>query len=149
MSRAFQSVRDLLGHIGFIVLGEYRVRLEGAAWIERAFRYDALPLAEQIRQHALIIDRDAGPAIKRTDRLLPRTTVPFLTSPPSLMRVPAGTCFSTTSLGELKKTIESRSALSISETANATTAIPLPIKTRRRCLRVIAAPISILRARVP
>src|SRR3974390_2947913 len=63
MSRAFQSVRDLLGHIGFIVRGEYRVRLEGAAWIERAFRHDALPLAEQIRQHALIIDQDAVLAI--------------------------------------------------------------------------------------
>jgi hypothetical protein len=56
------------------------------------------------------------------------------------MRVPAGTCFSTTSLGELKKTIESRNALSISATATANTTIPLPIKTRRRCLRVIVAP---------
>jgi hypothetical protein len=64
-----------------------------------------------------------------------------LTSPPSLMRVPAGTCFSTTSLGELKKTIESRSALSMSATAMANTAIPLPIKTSRRCLRVIVTPI--------
>src|SRR5215471_193409 len=78
---------------------------------------------------------------KRTVRLLPRATLPSLTSPPSLMRVPAGTCFSTTSLGELKKTIESRNALSISATATANTASPLPIKTRRRCLRVIVTPI--------
>src|SRR6516164_1833867 len=79
---------------------------------------------------------------KRTVRLLPRATLPSLTSPPSLMRVPAGTCFSTTSLGELKKTIESRNALSISATATANTTSPLPIKTRRRRLRVIVAPIS-------
>src|ERR1700720_1481500 len=78
---------------------------------------------------------------KPTDRLLPRTPVPFLTSPPSLMRVPVGTCFSTTSLGELKNTIEPRSALSINATATANTAIALPIKTRRRCLRVIVTPI--------
>src|SRR6202040_62924 len=63
MSRTLQGVRHLLGHIGFIVLGEYRVGLEGAACIECAFRHDSLTLAEQIRQHALIIDRDAGLAI--------------------------------------------------------------------------------------
>src|SRR6516165_10656221 len=82
---------------------------------------------------------------KRTVRLLPRATLPSLTSPPSLMRVPAGTCFSTTSLGELKKTIESRNALSISATATANTTSSLPIKTRRRRLRVIVAPISSLK----
>ena len=65
-----------------------------------------------------------------------------MTSPPSLMRVPEGTCFSTTSVGELKKTMESRRALSISATATANTTSPLPIKTRRRRLRVIVAPIS-------
>src|SRR3974377_146019 len=43
---SLQRIGDFFGHIGFIVLGEYRVRLEGAARIERAFRYDALPLAE-------------------------------------------------------------------------------------------------------
>ena len=60
-----------------------------------------------------------------------------MTRPPSRMRVPGATCFSTTSLGELKNTMESRNALSISATATASTPSPPPIRTRRRCLRVI------------
>src|SRR5580700_9159127 len=55
------------------------------------------------------------------------------------MRVPGLTCFSTTSLGELKNTIESRNAFSISPTATARTPSEPPIRTRRRCLRVILA----------
>src|SRR5882757_625871 len=76
---------------------------------------------------------------KRTARSLPRTTLPGLTRPPSRMRLPGATCFSTTSLGELKKTIESLSALSTSATATASTPSAEPIKTKRRRLRVIAA----------
>ena len=54
---------------------------------------------------------------KRTLRLSPRTRLPGATSPPRRMRVPGATCFSTTSVGELKNTIESFSALSTSAAA--------------------------------
>src|SRR5580700_10660734 len=63
--------------------------------------------------------------------------LPSFTRPPSRMRVPGPICFSATSLGELKNTIESRNALSISATATASTPSPAPIRMRRRCLRVI------------
>src|SRR5580658_9778781 len=63
--------------------------------------------------------------------------LPSFTKPPSRMRMPGPICFSATSLGELKNTIESRNALSISATATASTPSPAPIKRRRRCLRVI------------
>ena len=61
--------------------------------------------------------------------------------PPSRMRVPGAICFSATSLGELKNTIESRNALSISATAIASTAEtaadqnkPSPLARHRHCL---------------
>src|SRR6266511_1856035 len=53
------------------------------------------------------------------------------------MRVPGFTCFSTTSVGELKNTMESLSALSTSATASASTPSAAPISEKRRCLRVI------------
>src|SRR5436305_2301092 len=62
--------------------------------------------------------------------------------PPSRKRLPAATCFSATSLGDEKNTIESRMALSTRATAMASTANALPIRTRRRCLRVICASTS-------
>src|SRR3984893_7334698 len=74
---------------------------------------------------------------KRTRRSLPRTMLPSFTRPPSRMRVPGPMCFSAMSLGELKNTIASRNALSISATATASTPSPAPIRIRRRCLRVI------------
>src|SRR5579862_5041578 len=67
--------------------------------------------------------------------------LPSFTSPPSRMRVPGPMCFSATSLGELKNTMESRNALSISATATASTPSPAPIRIRRRCLRVIYVPL--------
>src|ERR1700733_14889900 len=63
--------------------------------------------------------------------------LPSFTRPPRRMRVPGPTCFSAMSLGELKNTMASRNALSISATATASTPSPAPIRTRRRCLRVI------------
>src|SRR5215469_4747959 len=54
------------------------------------------------------------------------------------MRLPGATCLSTTSVGELKKTIDSRSALSTSATAMASTQSAEPIRNNRRFLRVIA-----------
>src|SRR5262245_31627733 len=54
------------------------------------------------------------------------------------MRVPGLICFSTTSVGELKKTMESLSAPSTNATASASTPSAAPINVRRRCLRVIA-----------
>src|SRR5262245_37430261 len=68
----------------------------------------------------------------------PRTTLPSFTSTPTRMAVPARMCFSATSVGELKKTMESRSANSTSPTATPSTASAEPIRTRRLCLRVIA-----------
>src|SRR5262245_10920170 len=74
---------------------------------------------------------------KRTARLSPRCTLPSFTRPPMRMRCPALTCFSTTSVGELKNTIESLSATSTSATASASTPSAAPSRERRRCLRVI------------
>src|SRR5882672_11501923 len=74
---------------------------------------------------------------KRTWRLSPRSTLPSLTRPPSLMREPVAICFSATSVGELKKTIASLSAVSARATASASTVRAEPIRTRRRFLRVI------------
>src|SRR5262245_48731172 len=74
---------------------------------------------------------------KRTARLSPRCTLPSFTRPPMRMRCPGLTCFSTTSVGELKNTIESLSARSTSATASASTPSAAPSKDRRRCLRVI------------
>src|SRR5215813_8404018 len=54
------------------------------------------------------------------------------------MRVPGLMCFSTTSVGELKKTMDSLSAPSTRATASASTPRAAPMRERRRCLRVIA-----------
>ena len=109
MSRLLQGVDDLFRHIGLVMLGENRIGVEHAAAIECAFGDDALALAKQIGQDAAIgtgISVLPSVTSKRTLRLLPRTSLPSLTRPPSRMRVPGSTCFSTTSLGELKNTIE-------------------------------------------
>src|SRR5215475_2818901 len=73
----------------------------------------------------------------RTSKLSPRSTLPGFTSPPILIRVPGTTCFLATSVGELKKTIESRNAPSTSAAAIVSTPKLVPIRTSRRCLRVI------------
>jgi hypothetical protein len=69
--------------------------------------------------------------------LSPRSTLPGFTSPPILIRVPGTTRFSATSVGELKNTMESRNAPSTSAAAIASTPKLVPIRTSRRCLRVI------------
>src|SRR5712671_5239766 len=45
-----QGIRNFFRHVGFVVLGKHVVGLEDAGAVERPFRYNALPLAEQIRQ---------------------------------------------------------------------------------------------------
>jgi hypothetical protein len=40
-----------------------RIRLERAPRVERTFRHDALPFAEQVRQHALIADGNVPLAV--------------------------------------------------------------------------------------
>src|SRR5438105_1803914 len=77
---------------------------------------------------------------KRIRRLSLRTTLPSFTKPPMRTRAPGATCFSTRSVGELKNTIESLSALSTRATAIASTPRAEPIRARRRCLRVIVCP---------
>src|SRR3972149_6685181 len=72
-------------------------------------------------------------------KLSPRWTLPGLTSPPTRIRVPGAICFSAMSVGELKNTIESLSALSTSTAAIASTPRQEPIRIRRRCLRVITS----------
>src|SRR5215510_11377037 len=74
---------------------------------------------------------------KRTSKLSPRSTLPGFTSPPILIRVPGTTRFSATSVGELKNTMESRNAASTIAAAMASTPKLVPIRTNRRCLRVI------------
>src|SRR5262245_54398224 len=65
--------------------------------------------------------------------------LPGFTSPPIRMRVPGAICFSARSVGELKKTIESRRAPSTNATAMASTPRLAPIRINRRCLRVISS----------
>src|SRR5262245_19093538 len=72
-------------------------------------------------------------------RFSPRTRLPGATRPPSRMRVPGVMCFSVTSVGELKNTIESLSAVSTSAAAMPSTPTPAAIRARRRCLRVIVS----------
>src|SRR5579884_2253764 len=74
---------------------------------------------------------------KRTRKSSPRCTLPALTSPPMRMRVPGARRCSATSVGDWKKTMELLIALNMSPTAAAKTARLQPIKTRRRCFRVI------------
>src|SRR5262245_16756558 len=54
------------------------------------------------------------------------------------MRVPGLTLFSTTSVGELKNTIESLRANRTRAAATPSTARPEPINASRRCLRVMS-----------
>src|SRR5262249_20772725 len=56
---------------------------------------------------------------------------------PMRKRVPGLTCFSASSVGVLKKTMESLSALSTNATASARMPRAAPIREKRRCLRVI------------
>src|SRR6185437_4112090 len=69
--------------------------------------------------------------------LPPQTSVPGCTRPPSRNRLPGAICCSAAIVGVEKKTIESLSAYSTSPAAKPSTASALPIKVRRRCLRVI------------
>src|SRR4051812_37634184 len=55
------------------------------------------------------------------------------------MRAPGATCFSSTSVGELKNTIASFKAYSTSPAARPSTPRPAPIRVSRRCLRVMEA----------
>src|SRR5271155_2962188 len=63
MPRLLQRVGDLFGHIDLVVFGKNSVSSENTGTVERAFGDDALPFAEQIRQHALIGDRDLALAV--------------------------------------------------------------------------------------
>src|SRR5258708_17164189 len=58
-----QRVRDFLGHIGLVVLGEHGVGLEHAARVERAFGDHALPFAKQIGQISLVENRQGRPPV--------------------------------------------------------------------------------------
>src|SRR6516225_5215658 len=58
-----QSIGDVLRHIGLVVLGEHAVGPKCTSRIEGAFGDHALPFAEEIRQQALIGDRDCTLAV--------------------------------------------------------------------------------------
>ena len=143
VSLLLQGVRDILRHVGLVMLGEHGIGPEHAGGIQRALGDHALPFAKQVRQNALVGHRQRGapsPTLKLTARLSPRTSDPFSTIPPSRNRLPGGMCFSVTITGVEKNTIESRSAFSTSAAAMASTASEPPIMVNRRCLRVMRAP---------
>src|SRR5260370_9139287 len=58
-----QRVRDFLGHIGLVVLGEHGVGLEHAGRVERAFADHALPFAKQIGPNSLVGARQRRAAV--------------------------------------------------------------------------------------
>src|ERR1700675_1464134 len=58
-----QRVRNFLGHVSFIMLGERGVGPEHAGGVERAFGDDALPLAKQIRENSVIGNRQRRAAV--------------------------------------------------------------------------------------
>ena len=68
MALLLQRVGDFLRHVGLVMLGKHGVSLEHTGGIERALGDDALPFAEQIRQDALIGDRQLGAAIRNLER---------------------------------------------------------------------------------
>src|SRR5258705_9371996 len=74
--------------------------------------------------------------------------LPSFTRPPRRMRAPGAICFSTTSVGELKKTIEPSRAVSTRPTASTSTARAEPIRTSGRCLRVIESVVASLLPRL-
>jgi hypothetical protein len=99
-----QRLDDLRGHVALIVLGEHGVGRQRPVGVEYAFGDDALPFAEKIGKDALVGDGEFTTPSAALSRL------PVTTSPPSRIRLPGGTLFSTTSVGELKKTMRSESA---------------------------------------
>src|SRR6516162_6871373 len=58
MPLLLQGICDFLGHVGLVVLGEHVVGPKHAGIVEGTFGDDALPFTEQVRQDALIGDRD-------------------------------------------------------------------------------------------
>ena len=63
MPLLLQGVGDFLGHVALIMLSEHIVGIEYAGVVERPFRHDPLPFAEQVRQDALKGDRNGTVAV--------------------------------------------------------------------------------------
>src|ERR1700704_1144318 len=63
VARPLQGVGYLLGHVALVMLGEHAVGLERAGRLDHPFGDHTLALAEQIRQKALIGDRNGVLAI--------------------------------------------------------------------------------------
>src|ERR1700733_16032819 len=58
-----QRVRDILGHIGLVMLGEHGVGPEHAGGVESALGDHALPFAKQIGKNARVGNRQRGAAV--------------------------------------------------------------------------------------
>src|SRR4029079_8072098 len=54
-----QRIGDFFRHVGLVVLGEHIVGFEGPLAVERTLGHDALPLAKEVRQQALIGNLDS------------------------------------------------------------------------------------------
>src|SRR5258708_23666139 len=63
-----QRVRDFLGHVGLVMLGEHGVGLEHAGGVERAFGDHTLPFTEQIRKNSLVGHGHYGAAVGDLER---------------------------------------------------------------------------------
>ena len=67
MSLLLQGIGHFLRHVVFIMLGEHVVGAEHAAPIKRAFRHDTLPFPEQVRQDALIGNRNGLVPVRQVE----------------------------------------------------------------------------------
>jgi hypothetical protein len=132
-----QGIRNFFRHVAFVVLGKHVVGLEDAGAVERPFCHNTLPLAEQVRQNALISDRYGAVSVRHLEAHRKRIAAGQAagSDEPAEANACAG---SDMSVGELKKTMESFIANNTRRTATASTLTPPAIMANRRCLRVIA-----------
>jgi len=67
VARCFQSVGDFLGDVVFVVFGKDFAGNENALGVDRALGHDALTLAKEVRQDALVGDGNAVAQIGDTE----------------------------------------------------------------------------------
>src|SRR5262249_31729480 len=67
MPLLLEGIGNLLRHVIFVVLGEHVVGLEHAVAVERAFRHNTLPFAEQVWQDALIGNRNGAVSVRHLE----------------------------------------------------------------------------------
>ena len=62
-SAFLQRVYDFTRHVALIVFGQYRVGSKYASRFQLAFSHDTLPFPKQIRDNALVTDRNVRFAV--------------------------------------------------------------------------------------